>query len=163
MAEFKRWLLNPPRVATPTEYDNIFIGPCQLKIGSVDLGATLESNPTKISIKKETVKVKPQCKGGAVVKTISKITSITAETSILYNSDILERLKNETGFSFNDDFIELKNVNVKFKSDEVIEIFECNIEIEQNLNFKKSTLSEIRIQITGLKTDRGYYKIGGIF
>lgn len=159
----KKWLLTPPKAAVRTEYDNIFIGPCKIKIGYLDVVTTLESNPTKINIKKEVTEVKPSCKGGAVVKGLTKITNLTAETSILYNLDLLEKLKLETGFDFNEDFVELKNIPVKFKSDEVIELYECNVKLELNINFKKSAISEIKILITGLKTDRGYYNIGGIF
>lgn len=163
MSEFKRWLLTPPKAVVTSVYDEIFLGACNIKINELELGLTLESNPTKISIKKEITEVKPTCKGGAVVKSISKVTGIVAETSILYNTELLEKLERELNFSFNEDFQELENVSVKFKSDGVIELLECNVKLELNLNFKKNTASEIKLTITALKTENGYYKMGGSY
>lgn len=158
-----KWLLTPPRAVTRTEYDNMFIGPCLIKIGDLDIATTMENNPTKVTIKKEVTEIKPACKGGATVNSITKVTSITAEATVLFNSEAIEKLTNETGFDFNSDFQELKKIPVKFKSDEVLELLECNVTMEQNLNFKKNTASEIKLVITALKTENGYYKIGGIW
>ncbi|MGL5051134.1 MAG: hypothetical protein ACRC6E_10990, partial [Fusobacteriaceae bacterium] len=63
----------------------------------------------------------------------------------------------------NSDFIVLENVNLKIKSDEVIEIYECTLKIDLNLNFKKADNSQIKISATAIKTNNGYYKIGGIY
>ncbi|MGL6024101.1 MAG: hypothetical protein ACRC0F_05740, partial [Cetobacterium sp.] len=141
----------------------IFIGACSIKINELDLGLTLESSPTKLVIKKDVTEVKPSCKGGATVKAISKTTSITAEATVLYNGSLIQSLMNELNFNFNEDFQILENVSVKFKSDSVIELLECNVKLEQIINFKKNTASEVKLIITALKTRDGYYKMGGSF
>ncbi|MGL6023321.1 MAG: hypothetical protein ACRC0F_01780 [Cetobacterium sp.] len=140
-----------------------FIGPSEIKIGDLLLGMTLESNPTKVTFKKDVTEIKPSCKGGAVAKSITKVTSIVAETSVLFTADLYNKLVAKTGFDFNKDFNSLTNVNVKFKSDEVLELYECNVKIDKIFNFKKNTVSEMKLTITALKTANGYYKIGGSF
>ncbi|MGL5964170.1 MAG: hypothetical protein ACRCZ2_07245 [Fusobacteriaceae bacterium] len=140
--------------------ETLTFGPCQITIGGFLIENTLESSSTKITIKKETIKVKPTCKGGAVVKTLTKITNVTAETTVVFTAGLLNSFEGGTGCYFNKDFLELKDVSVSFSSDEIIQFYKCNVEIEQDLNFKKNSISTLKLIITALKTDKGYYKIG---
>ncbi|MGL4998329.1 MAG: hypothetical protein ACRC5T_05115, partial [Cetobacterium sp.] len=132
-------------------------------INEYELGVTLESNPTKITIKKDVLTVKPERLGGSIAKNISLVTNLEVEFTLLYNNELLERVNELTNFDMNTDFVVLENVNLKIKSDEVIEIYECTLKIDLNLNFKKADSSQIKISATAIKTDNGYYKIGGTY
>ena len=93
-----------------------FTGTGNIKINNFLIDRTLKSSPVSINFNKKVTELKTQCRGDEVLKNYVELSNIEGEFTISYDSDILDFLEQESGFSFNSDKTFLKDVNVKFKS-----------------------------------------------